>query len=98
MTLIQNHWVAWLPELESPIRLETAEIEVLGGARDAAPAVQSGLLEKGLMREGPATAGLRENLVCITDPGEVSLPSDWRQQYSISHHLALEPTGDGFTA
>ena len=98
VTLIQNHWVAWLPELDSPIRLEAAELDVLGGARDADPEVLTGLLEKGVMQEGPANPTPRENLTRITDPGEVSLPSAWREQYSISHHLALEPTGEGFTA
>ncbi len=98
ITLIQNHWVAWLPELDSPIRLEAADLDVLGGARDGDPEVLPGLLEKGVMREGPANPAARDNLARITDLGEVSLPPAWREQYSISHHLALEPAGEGFTA
>ncbi len=99
VTMLKDQWVAWLPELDSPIVLDEASIRVLAGPTEGIdPEILGRLSEQGLLISGHGEKETRSNLLTIADPGELVLPGDWRQRYRVNHHLALEPHTQGFVA
>ena len=100
MTLLHGSWAAWLPGADSPIKLSAAELAALGGGMG--PQVESltaEMLERGLLRSGPADfVSPRTAIEHLSDPEESGLPAGFMEHYRVSHHFAMRPYGDGFVA
>lgn len=100
ITMLHRSWVAWLPELDSPIRLEDSHILALGGSADEVDeAVLCELREQGLLlEESVPTPPLRTEPAHLSDSGDVSSSARFRHDLRLNRHLALRPHPGGFLA
>ena len=100
ISMLQNTWVGWLPELEAPVKLDDARLLALGGAPGlSTPDAIADLLAQGFLLDEAAPFALpHTDIVTVPDSGIAVFPSDFHQVYRINHHLGLQPYAGGLLA
>jgi len=98
ISILHNHWVGWLPDSDSPTKLNEKQLLALGGIlpADDEKLVQDLLTLGFLLNESAEFPKPHTEIVVIPDQSAVNLATACQSTHRVNHHLALRPYKGGF--